>query len=74
MNFFEIMKYFAWAIEQMRAVDGILILQFPWPYEICIHFMSISSIKNDVAIKSANSELVLCFSFRNTYSYLVCSG
>ena len=32
MNFFEIMKYFARAIEQMRAVDGILIPQFPWPY------------------------------------------
>ena len=31
MNFFEIMKYFARAIEQMRAVDGILIPQFPWP-------------------------------------------
>ena len=25
------MKYFAQAIEQMRAVDGILIPQFPWP-------------------------------------------
>ena len=34
MNFFEIMKYFARAIEQMRAVDGILIPQFPWPYII----------------------------------------
>ena len=31
MNFFEIMKYFVRAIEQMRAVDGILIPQFPWP-------------------------------------------
>ena len=31
MNFFEIMKYLARAIEQMRAVDGILIPQFPWP-------------------------------------------
>ena len=38
MNFFEIMKYFARAIEQMRAVDGILIPQFPWPniFEIYI--------------------------------------
>ena len=27
----KIMKYLARAIEQMRAVDGILILQFPWP-------------------------------------------
>ena len=36
MNFFEIMKYFARAIEQMRAVDGILIPQFPWPYCKCL--------------------------------------
>ena len=36
MNFFEIMKYFARAIEQMRAVDGILIPQFPWPYELLL--------------------------------------
>ena len=37
-----------------------------------VHYsMSVISIKNNLAIKSANSELVLCFSFRNTYSYLV---
>ena len=34
MNFFEIMKHFARAIELMRAVDGILIPQFPWPKDI----------------------------------------
>ena len=34
MSFFEIMKYLARAIEQMRAVDGILILQFPWPNDL----------------------------------------
>ena len=42
MNFFEIMKYFARAIEQMRAVDGILIPKFPWPNQwpngtLCIY-------------------------------------
>ena len=31
MNFFEIMKYFARATKQMRAVDGILKFQFPCP-------------------------------------------
>ena len=33
MNFFEIMKYFLWAIinKQMRAVDGNLTFPFPWP-------------------------------------------
>ena len=36
MNFFEIMKYFARAIEQMRAVDGILIPQFPWPNKVYV--------------------------------------
>ena len=36
MIFFEIMKYLARAIEQMWAVDGILILQFPWPYLVLI--------------------------------------
>ena len=44
MNFFEIMKYFARAIELMRAVDGILIPQFPWPK---FHNAKISSIKLD---------------------------
>ena len=47
MYFFEIMKYFARAIKQMRAVDGILIPQFPWPYAMFWLYVSyLSGFKN----------------------------
>ena len=38
-------------------------------YEMCIILCQAFQLKNDLAIESANSELVLCFPFRNTYSF-----